>query len=157
MPAVRAPAKPALAGCVGHQIFLFESVRQGELLGAFTDEHDVVGVHEDVLRNYAGCLDSFERSDGPGPLGGTVHARGIQLDDAFFVWETTVADRGVVRIEFLDLDALNCGIERVHTLANESSGQLDPPETVGGRYGHVAGGAANVNGRKAILVVERPT
>ena len=105
-----APPQPRLTGAFGEEVFLLESVRQRESLGTGPHQEDMVGVHQDVFGDHTGGLDALEGRDRAGPIGGSVHARGVQLHDPLFVGKPSETDRCVVRIELLYLHALDRGI-----------------------------------------------
>ena len=106
----------------------------------------MVGVQQYVLRNHARRFDPLESTYRPGPSGRPVHAGRVQLDHALFVGQAPVSHRGVLCIEFLRLDTLNGGVERIHALDQQSAGQLHTPQTVGRRDGHRARGGADMHG-----------
>jgi hypothetical protein len=55
----------------------------------------------------------------------TVHARGVELHDAVGVGQAAVADAGVGRVEFVEVDARDHGVEHVGALGHHLKGLLD--------------------------------
>jgi len=78
-----------------------------------------------------------------------MHTGRVQLDDTVLVRETGVPDRHIVRVQFLDLDPLDAGIEGINTLFEEFTGPADPSQPVGGRDGRVSTGRSQVNSRES--------
>jgi hypothetical protein len=60
------------------------------------------------------------------------------LDDALLVREAAVAHGRVVRIQFLNLDPLDRGVESIATVQHQLAGALHAAEAVGGRDDGIA-------------------
>jgi hypothetical protein len=105
--------KPELAGVVGEEIFAGETLSDGETFGTFTDKHDVSGVLHNGFGDERDVLDVANAADGTGAAGGSVHARGVEFDDAFFVGQASEADGVVVGIVFGAADDAQGGVESV--------------------------------------------
>ena len=94
----------------GEEVFFGEPERDGEFLGALTDEHDVVGSAEDFEGYGRGRLDVLEAGDSAGFVCGAVHDGGVELDDAPLVGQAAVAHGHVVWVFLDDSDAFDDGL-----------------------------------------------
>ena len=92
---------------------------RAKLLRALADQEVVIGDIHHLLRDLGRRSDALDGGDPSRALPGTVHAAGIELDDAVGVRQTAPADAVSVGIELDDVDA---GDERVeHVGARRSS------------------------------------
>lgn len=129
------PAEPGFAGAIGEEVFLLESVGEGESAGAIADDEDVVGALKDEESNLGCVADALERPHCSGLVRGAVHDGGVELDDAILVWESSETDAHVVWIIFDDGDPFDHGIDRIGALGEEFHGFADSGQAVAGRYG----------------------
>ena len=127
------PPQPRLAGMLGQQVFFLEAEGERKALGTLTDEEDVRRILEDQLRDFRRRLDVFERANRARPLGGPVHAGGVELYHALRVRQAAIADGVVVGIELLDLHAFDHRVERVGALHQHVERFLHGAQTVRAR------------------------
>src|SRR5271165_64916 len=126
------PKQPDFAGVVGQQVFARETHRHGKALSAFAYQHYVAGVLHHSLRYHRDILDVADAADRTGAAGGTVHATGIEFNDAFFVGKTAESHTGVVRIVFRAFDDADGGVERVASVLQEGEGIVEIVDAVVG-------------------------
>ena len=131
---IGAPVQPHFACVRGQQVFLLEAVLQREPLGPLADQKDVVRVLEHEFRDLGRRLDPLERAHRPRALGGAVHARRVELHDAVGVRQPAIPHGVVVRVELLDLHALDRGVERVRALHQHVERLLHGAQAVGARH-----------------------
>jgi hypothetical protein len=84
--------------------------RAGEVLRAFADQQMMIGLVGHQLRDARRRAHALDSRNSARALLRAVHARGVELDDAFGVRQAAPADAGLIRIELDDGDA---GDERV--------------------------------------------
>ena len=124
------PEQPDFARTIGEQVLAREAHRNREPLRAFADQHDVAGVFHHGLRHHRDILDVAHAADRTGAARRTVHAAGIEFDDAFFVGQAAKADGIVVGIVLRALHHADRGIERVAAALQERVGFFDIGVTV---------------------------
>ena len=84
----------------------------------FGDQRDIFDIAHSAYRS--------------GASGGTVHAAGVEFDDAFFVGQASEADAGVVGIVFGTFDYAEGGVEGVASVVEEGVGVVEVVEAVVG-------------------------
>src|SRR5205823_7023862 len=107
------PREPDFARMFGEEILFFKTFGDGEAARAIANNHDVIGAFENGLCKSCDVLDSPNAGDGARAIRRPVHAARVELDFAFFVGQSAVADGVVVRIVFDDGDGRDDGIKRV--------------------------------------------
>ena len=119
------PQQPDLSGVLGEQVLARESHRHREALGAFAHQHDVAGMLHHRLRDQRHVLNVPHSTYRASASRWAVHAAGIELDNAFFVGETTEANTIVLRIIFRALDDFEGGIKRIAAAFQEDERVLE--------------------------------
>jgi hypothetical protein len=125
------PAHPVLARLFGEQVLLLEPHCPGKPPRALAHQHHVVGVVHHGLgheRRRGNAFDARHRASAPG---WPVHAGGVELHDPFLIGQPAQPDRLILRIELLDVDPGNGGVERVLTGHHPVVGHLDATKAVG--------------------------
>ena len=118
-----APLEPQRARLFRVEVVLdLEPELAGEGLGAGPDEEVVVGEFGHRLRHERRCADALERRDAAGPAPGSVHAAGVELDDAVRVGESAIADPHLGRVVLGDVHARDEGVEHVLALDDAAEG-----------------------------------
>ncbi len=116
------PEHPYFAGVVGEQVFVGEAHVAGEAVGAVGAEHDVAGVLVDLAGDEADILNVADAADGAGRTRGSVHAAGVELDDAFFIGQAAVADGVVAGVIFAAEADVVDGVEGIGAVEQASGG-----------------------------------
>src|ERR1700722_20055508 len=101
------PQQPDLSRPLGEQVRARETLRNGKAFGAFADEHDVSCMFHDRFRDQRNILDIAHTTDGAGAARWSMHAAGIELDNAVFVRKTAEPHGIVVGIVFWSFDDAN--------------------------------------------------
>ena len=81
-----------------------------------TDDQVMIGLLENGFGDERRRAYTFEAGDAAGAFGRTVHAARIELDDAFGVGQSAVADARVLRIELAEVDAGDDRVEHIGAL-----------------------------------------
>src|ERR1700681_1544432 len=126
------PQEPDLTRAFGKQIFARETHGDGKSFGAFADEHHVAGVLHDRLGNERNILDVADAAHRSRAARGSMHAAGVEFNDAFFVGKAAQSDGIVIRVIFRALDYAEGSVERVATVFQESEGVVEVIDAVVG-------------------------
>jgi hypothetical protein len=124
------PQQPNLAGMLRQQILARKSSRHGKALGSFTHQHHVAGVGHHSFCHQRNIFDIAHAADRSRAAGRPVHAAGVELDNAFLIGQSAVANACVLRIVLRALHHAQGRIERIPAALEESKGILDIFETV---------------------------
>ena len=89
------------------------------------DEHDVAGVLVDFAGDEADIFDVADAADGASGTRRTMHAAGIEFDDAFFVGQAAEADGMIFRIVLAAETNVVNGFEGVSAIEEHVVGLLD--------------------------------
>ena len=108
-----------LARALGEQVLAREAHVDSESLRAFADQHHVSGVLHHRLGSKRNVLDVAHSADRAGASGGSMHAAGIEFDDALLVGQPAESDTVVVGIVFRPADHRMRAIERIAPLAQD--------------------------------------
>ena len=129
------PEQPDLARLLREQVLVAEPVHRREVPGSRSDQQHVIGRLHHQLRHLRRVLHPFERRDGAGAAGRSVHHAGVELDDPFFVRDPAVPHGHVRGVVFDDVDAGDRRIQGVGALLHAPDGELHRAQAVCGRDG----------------------
>ena len=107
------PLEPDFAGALGEQVFFFEAVSEGELLGTLADDEHMIGAPTNPEGDHRRILDVFDSGHGSGLMGWAMHDAGVELDHAVLVGYASVADGHVVGVVLNELHTIDHSIERI--------------------------------------------
>ena len=107
------PLEPDFTGAFGQQVFFPETVSDGELLGTFADDEDMIGSPTDLESDHRGILDVFDGRHRSGLMRRAVHDAGVELNDTSLVGDAPVTDGHVVGVILYQLHTIDHCIERI--------------------------------------------
>ena len=94
------------------------------------DEH-VIGLFHHGFGDERRVLDFLYRGYGAGAVGGTVHHRGVEFDDAVFIRQAAVADRIVVWVVFHFGDDGESGVEGIAAGFQDGHAVVEMADAIG--------------------------
>ena len=124
------PDHPGQARFLGLKRFGGKTHRHREPVRALAHQHDVIGLLHHQLGDFRGSPAAADGADGSTAARGAVHDAGIELGHAVFIRQPAVSDRGVFRIELLNIDAGDDRVERIGALLHHVHGALSGSKAV---------------------------
>ena len=117
----------------GQEIHLLESLSYGEAPRAIAHDHRVIRVFHHSLGEARNVFNAAHSGDGPGTVRWPVHHAGVELDFAFLIGESAIADGIVVGIVLDHSDHSHDGVERVPAFLQDVHALVERMQAVGAR------------------------
>src|SRR5882762_8357840 len=107
------PQLPRLAGALREQVFARETHGDSKTLCAFSNQHDVARVFDDRLGDERNVFYIADPADRSRAASRSVHATGIEFDNALFVRQPTKSNAIFEGIVLRPVDHAQSRVERV--------------------------------------------
>src|SRR5271163_820150 len=124
------PPQPDLPRMFGEQVHLLKTLRHAEPPCPVTNNHHVIGLFHDRLRQPRDILDPPHTRDSPCSPRRAMHAARVQLHFAFFIRQAAVSDGIVVRIILHDGYGSDDCVQRVAALLEDVHPLIQRVKTV---------------------------
>ena len=96
--------------------FFLKSVRLCEIKCTLPHEQYMITAGHHQLSNPGRIFNTSQCSDGPSPVGGTVHYCSVEFHIALFIRKSAESNREIVRIFFNEIDTCDHSVKRVVTI-----------------------------------------
>jgi hypothetical protein len=126
------PGEPGLAGLLGREVDLGESLFLGEFQGVVADDQDVTRLLHHGPGDGRRMQDIAQGGHASAAVGRPVHDGGVELDDPVLVGRAPEADAVIVRVGLDDGHARDRRVEGVGPLLDQLHGNLDRLEIAAG-------------------------